>query len=57
MKAVRLWSNRNAGWREKCHAALDGTLALFKSLLKAMGYERLDKPLAAMEGGALHRFD
>ena len=57
MKAVRLWSNRNAGWLKKCCATLDGTLALFKSLLKAIGYERLDKPLAAMEGGGLHRFD
>ena len=51
MKAVRLWSNRNAGWLKKCCATLDGTLALFKSLLKANGYERLDKPLATMEGG------
>ena len=30
MKAVRLWSIRNAGWLKKCYAALEGTLALFK---------------------------
>ena len=50
MKAVRLWSVRNAGWLKKCYAALEGTLALFNPLLKAIGYDRLDKPFAAVEG-------
>ena len=50
MKAVRLWSIRNAGWLKKCYAALEGTVALFNPLLKAIGHERLDKPLAAVEG-------
>jgi len=50
MKAVRLWSIRNAGWLKKCHAALEGILALFNPLLKAIGHERLDKPFAAVEG-------
>ena len=50
MKAVRLWSVRNAGWLKKCYAALEGTLALFNPLLKAIGHERLDKPFAAVEG-------
>ena len=46
MKAVRLWSVRNAGWLKKCYSALEGTLALFNPLLKAIGHERLDKPFA-----------
>jgi len=50
MKAVRLWSIRNAGWLKKCYAALEGTLALFNPLLRAIGHERLDKPFAAVEG-------
>ena len=50
MKAVRLWSVRNAGWLKKCHAALEGTLALLNPLLKAIEHQRLDKPFAAGEG-------
>ena len=50
MKTVRLWSIRNAGWLKKCYALLEGTLALFNPLLKAIGHERLDKPFAAVEG-------
>ena len=50
MKTVRLWSVRNAGWLKKCYVALEGTLTLFNPLLKAIGYERLDKPFAAVEG-------
>lgn len=50
MKAVRLWSVRNAGWLKKCYAALEGILAPFNPLLKAIGHERLDKPFAAVEG-------
>ena len=50
MKTVRLWSVRNAGWLKKCYALLEGTLVLFNPLLKAIGHERLDKPLAAIEG-------
>ena len=50
MKAVGLWSIRNAGWLKKCCAALKGTLALFNSILGAIGHDRLDKRLAAVEG-------
>ena len=50
MKAVRLWSTRNAGWLKKCYAALENTLALFNPLLKAIDHERLDKPFAAVQG-------
>ena len=50
MKAVRLWSIRNAGWLKKCYAALEGTLTLFNSILGAISRDRLDKPFAAVEG-------
>ena len=49
MKAVRLWSIRNAGWLKRCYALLESTLTLFNPLLKAIGHERLDKPFAAVE--------
>ena len=26
MKAIRLWSVRNAGWLTKCYAVMEGTL-------------------------------
>jgi hypothetical protein len=26
MKAIRLWSVRNAGWLKKCYAVMEGTL-------------------------------
>ena len=29
MKAVRLWSIRNAGWLKRCYDLLESTLALF----------------------------
>ena len=48
---------RNAGWLKKCYAALEGTLALFNPLLKAIGHERLDKPFAAVEGAVKGLFD
>ena len=50
MKAVRNWSVRNAGWLKKCYALLEGILALFNPLLKAIGHERLDKPFSILEG-------
>tara|TARA_B100001093_G_scaffold364508_1_gene349304 strand:- start:572 stop:841 length:270 start_codon:yes stop_codon:yes gene_type:complete len=50
MKAVRLWSVRNAGWLKKCYAALKGTLALLNPLLKAIEHQRLGKPFSAVEG-------
>ena len=50
MKAVRLWSIRNAGWLKKCYATLEGTVALFNSILGAIGHDRLYKPFAAVEG-------
>ena len=50
MKAIRLWSARNAGWLNKCYAVMEGTLALFNPRLRAIGQQRLDRPFAAVEG-------
>ena len=50
MKAIRLWSVRNAGWLKKCYAVMEGTLAVFNPRLKAIGQQRLDRPFAAVEG-------
>ena len=38
MKAIRLWSVRNAGRLKKCYAVMEGTLALLNPLLKAICY-------------------
>ena len=50
MKAIRLWSARNACWLKKCYAVMEGTLALFNPRLKAIGHQRLDRPFAIVEG-------
>lgn len=50
MKSVRLWSVRNARWLKKVYASLEWTLALLDPLLRKIGYERLDKPFAVVEG-------
>ena len=50
MKAIRLWSVRNAGWLKKCYAVMEGTLALFNPRLKAIIHQRLDRPFTAVEG-------
>ena len=55
MKAIRLWSVRNAGWLKKCYAVMEGALALFNPRLKAIGHQRLDRPFAAV-GGAVKGF-
>ncbi len=50
MKAVRLWSVRNARWLKKIYEALEWTLSLLNPILLRVGYDRLDKPFAAVEG-------
>jgi hypothetical protein len=50
MKSVRLWSVRNAHWLKKFYETIEWTLAMLNPLLKRIGYDRLDKPLAAVEG-------
>ena len=53
MKAVRNWSIRNARWIHPIYAAFEWFLALISPLLKRIGYERLDKPFAAVEGDVI----
>jgi hypothetical protein len=49
MKSVRLWSIRQSRWLNLLYEALEATLTLLNPLLKRIGYERLDKPFAAIE--------
>ena len=49
MKSVRLWSIRQSRWLNLLYEALEATLTLLNPLLKRIGYERLDRPFAAIE--------
>lgn len=49
MKSVRLWSIRQSRWLNLLYEGLEATLTLLNPLLKRIGYERLDKPFAAIE--------
>jgi hypothetical protein len=49
MKAVRLWSIRQSRWLNFVYEGIEATLVLLNPLLKRIGYERLDKPFAAIE--------
>ena len=49
MKAVRLWSVRNARWLKKVYDGLEWILSLLNPILRRIGYDRLDKPFAAVE--------
>ena len=50
MKAVRLWCVRNARWLKKVYDGLQWILSLLNPILRRIGYDRLDKPFAAVEG-------
>ena len=50
MKSVRLWSIRHAGWLKKGYERARRLPGAAQSLLKLIGYDRLDKPFAAIEG-------
>ena len=50
MKAVRLWSVRNARWLKRVYDGLEWILSLLNPILRRIGYDRLDKPFAAVEG-------
>ena len=50
MKSVRLWSVRNARWLKKVYEGLEWILSLLDPILRRIGYDRLDKPFAAIEG-------
>lgn len=49
MKSVRLWSIRQSRWLHLVYEGVEATLTLLNPLLKRIGYERLDKPFAAIE--------
>jgi hypothetical protein len=49
MKSVRLWSIRQSRWLNLVYEGVEATLTLLNPLLKRIGYERLDKPFAAIE--------
>lgn len=49
MKSVRLWSIRQSRWLNLLYEGFEATLTLLNPLLKRIGYERLDKPFAAIE--------
>ncbi|WP_249138235.1 methylenetetrahydrofolate reductase C-terminal domain-containing protein [Phenylobacterium montanum] len=49
MYAIRLWSVRHARGLEAFYAAFENALVGLHPLMKAVGYQRLEKPVAAME--------
>jgi len=49
MYALRLWSVRNARLMERTYAVVEKTLIAMAPVFKRIGYERLDKPVAAVE--------
>ena len=50
MKAARDWSVRHAKGLHRVYAALEWTLQLVDPLLHRIGYQRLDKSFARIEG-------
>jgi len=51
MYKVRLWSTRRARMMEILYAALEKTLLVLAPVIERIGYERLEKPVAAIEKG------
>jgi hypothetical protein len=49
MYAVRRWSVRHAGLMERLYQALEGVLVRLHPLLNRVGYQRLERPVAAVE--------
>ena len=49
MYAVRLWSVRHARGLARVYAAFESKLLKFSPLLQKVGYERLERPVAAVE--------
>lgn len=49
MYRMRSWSVRNARWLKRVYAGFEAVLVLLDPLLRRIGYERLDKPFAAVE--------
>jgi hypothetical protein len=49
MYAVRLWSVRNARMLERVYDLFESTLVQLHPVLKRIGYDRLEKPMEAVE--------
>jgi len=49
MYKVRLWSVKQARLMERTYAAVEKTLIAMAPMLEKIGYERLEKPVAAVE--------
>src|SRR5438552_19075427 len=49
MYAVRLWSVRHARLMERLYDALERTLVALDPAFRRIGYERLERPVAAVE--------
>lgn len=51
MYAVRLWAVRHSSLMQRVYAAFERTLIGLDPLLRRIGYDRLERPAAAMERG------
>jgi hypothetical protein len=49
MYALRLWSVRHARGLNACYRGLEGALRRMHGLFSAVGYERIERPVAAVE--------
>ncbi len=49
MYRMRSWSVRNARWLKRVYEGFEAVLVTLSPLLRRIGYERLDKPFAAVE--------
>lgn len=49
MYRMRSWSVRNARWLKRAYEGFETLLVRFSPLLRRIGYERLDRPFAAVE--------
>ena len=49
MYRMRAWSVKNARWLKKLYAGFESLLVRTSPLLRRVGYERLDRPFAAVE--------
>lgn len=49
MYRMRSWSVRNARWLKRAYEGFETVLVWLSPLLRRIGYERLDKPFAAVE--------
>jgi hypothetical protein len=49
MYRMRSWSVRNARWLKRAYDVLETLLVLLSPMFRRIGYERLDRPVAAVE--------